>query len=237
MKKSNKVIILASCIMVIIFAAHATNAKSEDLSVSGNIKLTGQHYAAISVSGNLDADKVTATGKTSVSGNTNISNSQLHSVAISGSTALTNSQINGDVDVSGRFTIVHSDIKGEALSCSGDLQSNQSNYATPVTLSGNLSTHEDNFHNSLIVSGDINADKSNFEKTITLSSSKSSWKNSVLSANIINNTDTTYNTPTIILDNSQVKGKIEFTKTKGLVILKGTSKVSGQIENAEVKHL
>lgn len=235
MKRNNKVIIAVCCATTIMYAC-SSKTEADNISISGNATLNSQHYEAVNVSGNLDANKITVTNNTAVSGDVKLTDSQIHSIAISGQTLLADSQVIGKVNISGNLTAVHSTIEGQSLNCSGDFKSNKSIYTTPISLSGNLNTEDDTFNDTITLSGNVISNHSTFNKVITISSAESTWTNSIVNSDIIEKIDTTLTTPTLTLVNSKVKGNIEFTKTKGLVILKGSSKVSGKVENAEVKH-
>lgn len=233
MKKYKQTMLLCGAILTTSIAL--ANNKPGSLDISGSVKLNQQQFKSINISGNLDTEGISVSGKTDVSGAANFVNSQLHVLDISGTTSLVTSQVVGKVDISGDMVVSQSNITGDKLDCSGKLKSYKSTYSSPIDLSGNLDSRQDTFNGTITISGKIDADSSVFNKNITMSADKSSWKNSTINANVTNNTRVYWGTPTITLENTQVHGGITFTKTKGLIILKGNSKIGGVVENAEVK--
>lgn len=228
-----KKIIITCAIMSLATIANSSNIN--DLNISGSAKIANQQYKSINISGQFEADKVTASDSTKISGNASFKNSQFHSLIVSGNAFLYNSKVDGEINISGKLTLENSDLKGNNLNCSGTIKSINSTYELPINISGELVSFKDKFNDIISFSGKIEADNSTFNKTITTSSIKSIWKNSVIHADIINESKSLFMTPTIVLENTIVMGKIKFTKNKGLVILKNKSIVNGSIENADIK--
>lgn len=230
MNKSKKI---SACILVIIMKLSYTYA--DNLSVSGSATLNSQDYQSVSVSGNLTANKITTSKTLSVSGNATINNSIIAQLSVSGNTRLDTSKVNGQIDISGNATIMHSNISVGKLSCSGNVTSQYSTYDIPMDISGNLTSDHDKFNGEVTTSGNILAYNDTFRKSITTSANTLELNNSTLYGKIINTNDN-HNPPTIILKNANVRDKIIFTKTSGIVILYGNSKVTAKVENGQIEY-
>jgi hypothetical protein len=106
----------------------------------------------------------------------------------------------------------------------------------PITVSGNLLSSHDTFDSPIEASGGIYSESSSFNKVITLSAVKSSWINSRVNSDITSQAKSFFSTPTLTFYNTQITGNIKFTKTKGVVVLTGNSKISGSVTNADIKY-
>jgi hypothetical protein len=204
----------------------------DNLETSGNLTIHDQHYKRIDVSGNFYGDRIIADKKMSVSGSTSCDHCTLNDVMISGSTDIESSKILGDLDVSGQLMINQSSVAG-SIKCSGKIVSYKNNFQSSLDISGNMNSDHDIFESDLTISGDIKASNSQFKKNIILSSRESTLKDTVVVGNIINDNNAFLGTPTIILNNSKVMGKIVFKSKKGTVVLKKGSTINN-IENAEI---
>lgn len=219
-------------IYLLTIIANLSSVEAESLSVSGSISLHNQAYESLNISGNLNANKIIVSGSTAVSGSVAISDSTVSSLYISGNTRLNNSKVKGQVSISGKASIIRSDIFGNQLSCSGGIDSSNNNYNIPMSISGSLDTKHDTFNNEVNASGNLMASGSVFHKTVTSSSTITKLDNTTLDENLINTSN--YKKPIITLTNTQIRGKIIFTKTPGIVIMDAKSKIMDKVVNGEI---
>lgn len=226
---------MRAILFILIFLSNLVLADSfSDLDSSGSISVNNQHYNSVSVSGTLDAKSIIVEKNTSISGYAKIDSSQLNKLSSSGELVLINSIVKGKVDVSGGTKIHKNTINGDRFNCSGDADSSLNLFNASLNLSGGLNSYRDIFNNQINISGNIKANKTEFNKIITLSSDNSIFKNSKVNDNIVNYSKN--ESTAIILDNTIVKGSIEFKKVRGLVILKNKSRVEKEIINANIKN-
>lgn len=226
---------MRAILFILIFLSNLVIADSfPDLDSSGSANVTNQHYSSISISGNLDAKNIIVEKSTSISGYAKIDSSQLNKLSASGELVLIKSIVKGKIEVSGGTKIHKNNINGSKFNCSGDMDSSLNIFNAELNLSGGLNSYRDIFNNQINMSGNIKANKTEFNKILILSSDSSFFKDSKINDNIVNYSK---NESTVItLDNTIVKGNIEFKKAKGLVILKNKARVEKEIINANIKN-
>lgn len=234
--------------LLIILSINLT-ANAFSLTISGASDVNGEKLDELHVSGYTKAKNISVKNATTISGRAEISDSELNNLHISGSAQIINSQISGKASISGTLVVNHSQFLTGNISCSGMLKSSNNLYNAPIKLSGSINSYQDAFNDILNTSGRIDANNSIFNQQITVDSQKNTWVNSQINTNIVDTyednrpwiisifSNKSSAVPEILLNNTTVRGNIEFTKIKGVVVLIGDAKILGRIKNADIKHL
>lgn len=207
----------------------------DTLSISGAADLHDKQYQSISISGSLEANKITVSKSASISGSATIKNSTIGALNISGDASLDKSKITSKVSISGSIKIINSIINGKNLSCSGNIISKYTNFNTQISVSGDLFSEQDKFNHEVTTSGNIAAKQSIFYKPIVSSASKLELDNSIVYNSIINKNNSPLNPPCIILKKTTIHGKIVFDKSSGTVMIDKKTKIIGGVVNGRIE--